>query len=92
MRTIRYAFIKGAHTYVLYLAAASPAPIDPQLANVIAASRNAACSGPSGCAGVSSSTIYAFNLEVPGGLLVSVPRPPVLSTPKTLKRLVPRDP
>ncbi|RPD57764.1 hypothetical protein L226DRAFT_573540 [Lentinus tigrinus ALCF2SS1-7] len=34
-----------------YLAAASPAPIDPQQANVIAESHNAACSGPQGCVG-----------------------------------------
>ncbi|KAI0747674.1 hypothetical protein C8Q80DRAFT_1168037 [Daedaleopsis nitida] len=33
------------------LVAASPAPIDVQLANVIAENHNAACSGPNGCLG-----------------------------------------
>ncbi|KAI0696654.1 hypothetical protein C8T65DRAFT_743475 [Cerioporus squamosus] len=33
------------------LVAGSPAPIDHQQANVIAANRNAACSGPQGCLG-----------------------------------------
>ncbi|KAL1941457.1 hypothetical protein VTO73DRAFT_7274 [Trametes versicolor] len=34
------------------LVSASPAPIDPQQANVIAQNNNIACSGPEGCAGI----------------------------------------
>ncbi|KAI8973972.1 hypothetical protein BD414DRAFT_539885 [Trametes punicea] len=38
----------------LTLVSASPAPIDPLQANIIATNRNIACSGPQGCAGAKS--------------------------------------
>ncbi|KAI0332979.1 hypothetical protein GY45DRAFT_1320241 [Cubamyces sp. BRFM 1775] len=60
----------------LALVSASPAPIDPQQANVIAENHNAACSGPAGCVGAngtledaSSTSGAALSLSLTSGAL-----------------------
>ncbi|KAI0741168.1 hypothetical protein C8Q76DRAFT_791507 [Earliella scabrosa] len=61
-----YARAVQTFTLVLFLAtsslvSASPAPIDSQLAKVLAENRNAACSAPGGCVGLNGT--IAANTE-----------------------------
>ncbi|KAI0645244.1 hypothetical protein C8Q79DRAFT_1119958 [Trametes meyenii] len=55
------------------LVSATPAPIDPQQANVIAENHNVACSGPQGCAGVNG-TIDASSNSATSPILTTASR------------------